>query len=138
MLNVFVGYDKKEHEAWEVCRYSINKHCPDAVVKAVVLPELREKGIYKRTVDFDATTAFSLTRFLVPYLMGYDGYAVFMDCDMLWTTSIEELWEYAEDNKECAISVVKHNHQPSELVKMDNQKQTRYPRKNWSSLTLFL
>ena len=134
MLNVFVGYDEREHEAWEVCRYSINKHCPDAIVKAVVQQDLREKGMYTREKD-SSSTEFSLTRFLVPHLMGYEGYAVFMDCDMLWTTDINRLFLRREH--EYAVKVVKHNHQPASSIKMDNQKQTHYPRKNWSSVMLF-
>jgi hypothetical protein len=33
--------------------------------------------------------------------------------------------------------VVKHDHQPTEHWKMDGQFQTRYHRKNWSSVCLF-
>ena len=133
---VFIGFDSREEEAFNVLKYSILKHSPYADIRALVQSELREKGIYTREKD-NAATEFSLTRFLVPYLMDYKGYAVFIDCDMLWTINIAELGEYAEDNKECAVNVVKHNHQPCELVKMDNQKQTVYPRKNWSSVMLF-
>ncbi len=134
MLNVFVGYDKREHEAWEVCKYSILTHCPEATVTPIVQKELRSKGIYTRKDD-NASTDFSLTRFLVPYLMHYKDYAVFMDCDMLVNTDIRELFELSDSK--FAVQVVKHMHDPWTKEKMDAQKQTKYPKKNWSSLILF-
>jgi hypothetical protein len=35
-----------------------------------------------------------------------------------------------------AVMVVKHEYNPTDKIKMDNQLQTQYPKKNWSSLML--
>ena len=134
MVRIFVGYDARENEAWEVCRYSILKHCPEAIVRPIIQQELRKKKIYTREKD-NASTEFSLTRFLTPYLVDYSGWALFIDCDMLFTDSVEKLFKLI--NPIYAVQVVKHNHQPWTKKKMDAQIQTSYPCKNWSSVMLF-
>jgi len=60
---------------------------------------------------------------------------VFMDCDMILTTDIKELFDQADDKY--AVMCVQHDYTPKEGMKMDGQKQTVYPRKNWSSVVLF-
>jgi len=84
--------------------------------------------------DAPCATEFSNSRFLVPHLAG-SGWALFMDCDMLVRGNIRELFDLCDPEK--AVMVVKHNHQPPEGVKMDGQMQTRYARKNWSSVIAF-
>jgi lipopolysaccharide biosynthesis glycosyltransferase len=79
-------------------------------------------------------TEFACSRFLVPRL-AQSGWALFMDCDMLVRTDLLKLFNQADPDK--AVMVVKHNHQPPEGIKMDGQAQTRYARKNWSSVILW-
>jgi lipopolysaccharide biosynthesis glycosyltransferase len=81
------------------------------------------------------STEFAITRFLVPHLVRYEGWAVFMDCDMLVRTDIAKLFEEADP--QYAVMCVKHVYEPPEGVKMDGQAQMRYARKNWSSVMLF-
>jgi lipopolysaccharide biosynthesis glycosyltransferase len=71
----------------------------------------------------------------VPELANFKGWAVFMDCDMILTTDIKELFDQADDKY--AVMCVQHDYTPKEGMKMDGQKQTIYPRKNWSSVVLF-
>ena len=134
-LQVYIGYDPREEEAFNVLEYSLKKHCPDVSTHAIRQPDLREKGVYTRELDKLGATEFSLTRFLVPYLNDYKDWALFIDCDMLFTDSVEKLFNLA--NPSCAVQVVKHNHQPMDDIKMDGCVQTRYPKKNWSSVMLF-
>lgn len=84
--------------------------------------------------DAPMSTEFSMTRFLVPHLARH-GWALFMDCDILVRENITNLFKLADDKK--AVMCVKHDHQPSYMVKMDGQMQTQYARKNWSSVMLF-
>ena len=58
-----------------------------------------------------------------------------MDCDMILTTDIKELFDQADPKY--AVMCVQHDYTPKEGIKMDGQKQTIYPRKNWSSVMLF-
>lgn len=80
------------------------------------------------------STEFAISRFLVPYLAG-GGWALFMDCDVLVRENLTRLFEIADPRY--AVMCVKHNHQPVTTLKMDNQPQIAYPRKNWSSVMLF-
>jgi lipopolysaccharide biosynthesis glycosyltransferase len=80
------------------------------------------------------STEFSFSRFLTPYLCNFEGWAIFLDCDMLFLDDISKLWDLREDKY--AVQCVKHNHIPEEKVKFLNQTQTVYEKKNWSSVML--
>jgi lipopolysaccharide biosynthesis glycosyltransferase len=99
------------------------------------MKELREAGLYTRPIDPLSTTEFTFSRFLIPYITNYKGWAVFCDCDFVWTADVAELFAQADDRY--AVMVVKHDYTPAPGVKMDNQKQMPYPRKNWSSMILW-
>jgi|TARA_R110000868_G_scaffold58409_2_gene180392 lipopolysaccharide biosynthesis glycosyltransferase len=133
-MKVFVGYDPREDIAYQVCKHSIVSKQPNADVRPLVQKELRDKGWYTRPVDKLASTEFTFTRFLVPELCNFEGWALFMDCDMILTTDIAELFAQADDRY--AVMCVQHNYKPKEGTKMDGQTQTVYPRKNWSSVML--
>ena len=134
-MKVFVGYDPREDIAYQVCKHSILTKQPEAIVRPLVQKELRDAGWYTRPKDKLASTEFTFTRFLVPELTNFKGWAVFMDCDMILTTDIKELFDQADDKY--AVMCVQHDYTPKEGMKMDGQKQTVYPRKNWSSVVLF-
>jgi lipopolysaccharide biosynthesis glycosyltransferase len=134
-MKVFVGYDQREDIAYQVCRNSILTHQPQADVVPLVQQDLRNIGLYWRDVDPLSSTEFTFTRFLVPAIMNYQGWAVFCDCDFLWTADISELFDHADD--QYAAMVVKHDYTPQEGIKMDGCKQMLYPRKNWSSMILW-
>lgn len=134
-MKVFVGYDTREDIAYQVCKHSILTKQPQAEVRALRQQELRDTGWYTRPVDKLASTEFTFTRFLVPELTNFKGWALFMDCDMILTTDIKELFDQADD--QYAVMCVQHDYTPKEGMKMDGQRQTVYPRKNWSSVVLF-
>lgn len=134
-MKVFVGYDIREDIAYQVCEYSIKKHQPLAEVIPLKQKELRESGIYTRAVDPLSSTEFTFTRFLVPYLTDYKGWAVFVDCDFVFVEDVKQLFDRADDKY--AVMVVQHDYTPKEELKMDGCKQLPYPRKNWSSTILW-
>ncbi|MFC0632428.1 hypothetical protein [Brevundimonas balnearis] len=135
-LKVIVGYDSREDIAWQVCRHSLERHASRPVqVIPLRQPVVRELGLYSRGLDATASTEFSLTRFLTPYLAATEGPSVFVDCDFLFTRDIHELIDSLAPGK--AIHVVKHVYEPHHAVKMDGKAQTTYPRKNWSSFMVF-
>lgn len=135
-FRVFVGYDSRETIAYEVCAHSLERRASIPVdVRPIVQEEMRRQGLYWRAHDPLASTEFTYTRFLTPYLAGYQGWAIFCDCDFLWLADIADLVALADPTK--AVMCVHHDHRPIETVKMDGQTQTTYPRKNWSSLMLF-
>ena len=133
-MKVFVGWDSREDIAYQVCKHSIVSRQPDAEVVPLKQNELRDQGLYWRDVDKLASTEFTFTRFLIPELVNYNGWALFMDCDMILTTDIKELFDQADD--QYAVMCVQHDYTPKEGTKMDGKQQTVYPRKNWSSVML--
>ena len=147
-LTVYIGYDPREDDAYQVCKSSLERHSsiPLNIVK-LELGACQAAGLYHRPfrkngvqmVDLmdgrPFSTEFSFTRFLVPALSLYQGWACFVDCDFLFTDDIAKLVPLLDQTK--AVMVVKHDHIPSEKTKMDGVVQTTYPRKNWSSFILW-
>jgi len=135
-LKVYVGWDSREDIAFQACKASILKHA-SVPVDIVPLKQhvLRREGIYTREVDQLASTEFTFTRFLVPSMKGWNGWALFIDCDFIFLDDIAKLFAQADDKY--AVMCAHHDYTPKEGVKMDGQQQTQYPRKNWSSAVLF-
>lgn len=132
----FIGYDSKEDIAYRVCKQSLLKHSSIKLnVMALKLYELVSKGFYKRSIDPLASTEFTYSRFLVPRLMNFKGWAVFCDCDFLFLEDVAKLFSELSNDK--AVYCVQHDYTPKEKHKMDGQQQTIYPRKNWSSFIVF-
>lgn len=135
-LRVFIGWDQREPEAYEVARFSLERRASIPLdITPIKQPELAAQGLYWRERDPLAATEFTYTRFLTPALAGYRGRALFCDCDFLWLADVAEFIACASAPK--AVYCVQHDHRPPERTKMDGAVQTVYPRKNWSSLMLF-
>jgi len=146
--HVYIGYDAVEHDAVLTLQ---NTLWHEAGERGTLLVQegLRARGLYTRPEimwngqrhdilsQAPCSTAFSLTRFLVPFVH-LSGYALFVDCDMAFRESPTDMLKdalAAEPDK--AVWVVKHQHAGAEGTKMCGLAQTRYPRKNWSSVVLW-
>ena len=148
MINrIFVGFDRREPDAWNVCARSIMAQSAGPfTLEPINSILLRRAGIYTRpesvrnSIVFDeisaaaVATEFSIARFMVPHIGNGSGWVLFVDSDFLFRADIAELFALADDR--FAVMCVKHDHAPAETVKMDGQPQTQYARKNWSSLML--
>ena len=133
MIPIFIGYDSKVKIAYHVLSESILRNSSTPVtISPINLNNL--KNIYTRKQDLLASTEFSFSRFLVPHLMNYNGWAIFMDSDMVMLSDITELWNLR--NEKYAIQVCKHDYTPSSKNKFLGNNQTIYAKKNWSSLML--
>ena len=134
MLRVFIGYDPRESIAFSVLSHSIQRRASEPVsITPISLSQLN--GIYKRDRNQLQSTDFSFSRFLTPYLSNYEGWSLFMDCDMIVLDDIKNLFSQADDRY--SVMVVKHNHVPEEEVKFLGAPQSKYEKKNWSSVMLF-
>ena len=135
MLNIYIGYDSKEPVAYHTLVHSILRHASVPVSISPVKQSLLGR-LYSRPRGPTESTEFSLSRFLVPALTGFKGWALFMDCDMLCRADLAELFKYADRQPDKAVLVCKHDYTPHPSRKFLNQIQTVYPRKNWSSVML--
>ena len=134
MIPVFIGFDPRETVAFHVLAHSIHARASQPVTIApLMLDQLR--SVFTRERHSLQSSDFSFSRFLTPYLSGYSGWSLFMDCDMLMREDIAKLWALRDDRY--AVMVVKHVHTPRETVKFLGEPQSKYEKKNWSSVMLF-
>ena len=131
---MFIGYDSREVVAFNVLAHSIQARSSTPVAIApIMLAQLQ--GAFARERHSLQSTDFSFSRFLTPYLSGFQGFSIFMDCDMLMLDDIASLWALRDDRY--AVQVIKHDHRPRESTKFLGEPQTAYEKKNWSSVMLF-
>lgn len=144
-IPVYIGYDPREEDAYAVCESSLLAH--STVPPRIVKLERSELAMFDRPFRMNGaqmidmkdgrpfSTEFSFTRFLVPALSGFKGYAIFCDSDFLFTDDIANV--FAVIDPKAAVHVVKHNQHISEKTKMDGVSQSAYMRKNWSSFVVW-
>ena len=135
-LKIFVGWDSREDIAFQVCKESIEHHA-SVPVEIIPLKQklLRRDGYYTRPVDKLASTEFTFTRFLIPELAEFKGWALFIDCDFVFLDDVKKIFDQAAPKY--AVMCAQHEYNPKETTKMDGKIQHIYPRKNWSSMMLF-
>lgn len=132
IIPVFVGYDPREAIAFHTCANSIIRHATQPVaIHPVALNLFKD---YDET-HTDGSNHFIYTRFLVPYLMHWTGWAIFIDGDMIVRDDITNLWNLRQADKD--VMVVKHDYKTRMPVKYLGAKNEDYPRKNWSSVILW-
>lgn len=132
MIPIFIGYDPREAVAYHVCVNSIIRHATQPVsiipIALNLFPEYTE-------THTDGSNQFIYTRFLVPYLASWSGWAIFIDGDMILRDDITKLWNLKENDKD--VMVVKHDYRTKMKKKYLDSKNEDYPRKNWSSVILW-
>ena len=138
VIRLFVGFDPREAAAYHVFCQSVIERA----TRPVAFYPLHRSMLNDFDGQRDGTNAFIFSRYLVPYLCGYTGQAIFMDGDMACLEDIASLWDMRNTqyfNK--AVSVVKHDYKTKfnrkyigTPIENDN---IDYPRKNWSSVMLW-
>jgi lipopolysaccharide biosynthesis glycosyltransferase len=110
-MKVYVGYDTREDIAYQVCEHSIYTHSTRSGSDAISInKQLRKDKWYWRELDKLASTEFTFTRFLIPALENYKGWALFCDSDIVFMKDIKELFDCV-DNK-YAVMCVQHDYTP--------------------------
>ena len=132
LLKIFVGFDQKEAIAYHTFTQSLIE-CSSIPLSIVPLAE-NNLNFYDEK-HTDGTNKFTYSRFLIPYLMGYDGWAIFFDGDMVCLSDLKKLKNFFNPNY--AVSVVKHEYKTKQKTKYFGQKNEDYPRKNWSSVIIW-
>ena len=150
MRHIYIGYDPREDVAYNVAVRSLAYYAKGVRVHPIMDWEMRARKMYWRGYRVDEkgqmyddrdgkpfSTQFAFTRFCVPMLarqMDINDPVLFMDCDVLLRADVNELFDLWDDTY--SVMCVHHDHQPEEITKMDGVAQTRYFRKNWSSVFL--
>lgn len=134
VVRLFVGFEPREAAAYHVfCQSVIEK----ASVPVAFYPL---HGGLKLVGQRDGTNAFTFSRYLIPYLCDFRGWALFCDGDMTCERDILELWN-ARDSFNKAVLVVKHDYKTKHRRKYIGSKlendNVDYERKNWSSVILW-
>jgi lipopolysaccharide biosynthesis glycosyltransferase len=132
MIPIFIGYDPRESIAFHICVNSIIQNTKQPV--NIIPLSLSLLNNYKE-IHKDSSNDFTYSRFLVPYLMNFQDWAIFLDGDMIVKDDISNLWNYRDETKD--VMVVKHNYKTKNNVKYLNNKNEDYPKKNWSSVILW-
>ena len=136
MIRVFIGFDQVESVAWHAMAHSLlEQSSKPLAITPISLKNLTD--VFVRERDPKQSNEFSLSRFLVPYLCNYEGYAVFFDCDMMVRVDINEIFGAITEQPDKAVYVVKHDYVPNDRIKYLDTIQHAYPRKNWSSVVLW-
>lgn len=135
-FKVFIGWDSQEPAAAAVLQHSILTRASAPVCFEPLVRSSLTSAYTRERVPTESTE-FSFTRFLVPWLSRYEGWSVFMDCDMLCQADIWELALEAVSQRDKSVLVCQHDYTPKTATKMQGQVQTAYRRKNWSSLMVF-
>lgn len=131
-IPVYIGYDPREAIAFHTCANSIIRHASQPV--AIIPVALNLFRDYNET-HTDGSNHFIYTRFLVPHLQEYSGWAIFIDGDMIVRDDIVKLWEL--QNSYMDVMVVKHDYKTRMPIKYLGAPNEDYPRKNWSSVILW-
>jgi hypothetical protein len=159
--HIFIGYDSREHEAYQVCKHSIEKNSSVPVkVHKLEHKALRQAGVYNRSYRVDEngqyvddidgrpfSTDFTFTRFLVPHLWKQlpsdkNSLVMFVDCDFLFDCDIGELFqevhkERIKTKSKASVYCVQHDYKPKNSIKMDNINQYAYNMKLWAAMMVF-
>jgi lipopolysaccharide biosynthesis glycosyltransferase len=130
-INVVIGFDQKEAIAYHVFCQSIIEYSTMPVQFIPLIPNLEKNKL----IQVDGSNKFTYARFLTPYLMNFQGWAIFADGDMVCQDDIAKLWSLRDSTK--AVQVVKHDYKTKHSKKYLGNKNEDYPRKNWSSLILW-
>jgi len=115
MLKIFIGFDDRQPVSYNVLQYSIIKYASQPVsITPLILDTLpmNRRGL----------TPFTYSRFICPYLCGFEGKSVFMDADMILRADICELLNYNMDNIDVALVKNKMKFEWSSLMLFNNER----------------
>ena len=137
MIPLYAGFDRREEVGFHTFTSSVIAHSSYPVaITPLNLPTFKW---WYPVSQRDGSNHFIYTRFLIPFLQGFKGWAIFADgADMVVKADLSELW--ALRDPDMAVQVVQHDYQTRHPRKyLGTSMETAnedYPRKNWSSLML--
>ncbi len=98
MLKIFIGADDRQVVSLTTLIHSIAKNAKSPVsITPLVLDTLPIKR--------QGLTPFTYSRFLVPYLCGYQGLGLFLDADMLALGDVTEVFDIGRMHSDKAVHI---------------------------------
>lgn len=132
MIILVIGFDQRESVVYHTFCQSVLEKSSQPVSFVPLAGNALADVMPTQT---DGSNNFAYLRFLTPYLMGFSGWAIYADGDMICQEDIANLWALRDESK--AVMVVKHDYQTIASTKYLDSVNVDYPRKNWSSLVLW-
>jgi len=146
---IFLGFTPAEWKATDVARASLARWIERSAHvyqvdynSRLLIPEYGRETVVDPAgqlidvvSDAPMSTDHAISRFFVPYLCGYQGWALFTDGDVIFRRSVDDLFDRADPAY--AVHVVQHPALLDTTPKKAGHVQLTYPRKNWSSVMLF-
>lgn len=132
MIRLAIGFDFRESVAYHTLVQSIIEKSTTPVS---VIPLARTMISDYSKLAKDGSNQFIISRFLTPSLVGFDGWVIYMDGDLICNDDIAKLWALRDDRY--AVQCVKHDYKTKFKNKYFGNKNEDYPRKNWSSVILW-
>lgn len=100
-MSCFIGYDPRQPVAFAVAAHSLWSRATIPVsITRLQLDQLQ----FSRT----GLTEFTYSRFLVPFLSGFEGVSLFVDSDILCLANVGELLLYPMAYPDVSVFVVPH------------------------------
>ena len=131
-ITLVVGFDQREAISYHTfCQSVLEK----SSIPVCFIPLAENTLRFYQEKHKDISNRFVFSRFLTPYILEFQGMAIFADGDMVCQTDIAELVDLFDASK--AVQLVQHNYQTKSPKKYLNNINVNYPRKNWSSLVVF-
>ena len=97
-MQVMIGFDQIESIAYHTLSHSILSHSSKPV--SIVPVNLKNlKDVFTRPREKTQSNEFSLSRFLTPYLSNFEGWSLYLDCDMMVRGDLSELFDLADPEK---------------------------------------
>jgi hypothetical protein len=101
--SVYIGHDTRWASATKVAEYSLRHFVSSPVdVRLLHSDTMPSKP--------GARTQFSFFRFLIPHLMQYQGYALYVDQDVLFLDDVAKLFAEAPAHDDWAVACVQHTY----------------------------
>ena len=130
-LRIYVGYDPREAVVYHTFCESVLNHSSIPVS----FHPLSLSFLGKITGRRDSSNDFGYSRFLVPWLNKFQGWALYADGDMVVKADIAELYALRENDKD--VMVCQHAYETKAESKYLGNRNESYPRKCWSALVLW-
>lgn len=132
MIRLVIGFDQRESVVYHTfCQSVLEKSSQPVSFVPLAGNALSDV----MPTQADGSNNFAYSRFLTPYLMSFNGWAIYADGDMICQEDITNLWKLQDESK--AVMVVKHDYKTKATVKYLGNINADYPRKNWSSVVLW-